>query len=175
MLPPPEWLKPPRSLLVILFLVTLVSVSALAWFGWKVLYQEQVVEAQRAQERLEQAADRIAATARGALAETGERVGAWLISPPTDGKPEAGLLLLMGDNSLLALPAGRLLYRPFPATGPEDHTGSFPDAGCSPSNVKAASAGAGAIKRPPSNTAHCGRSRSSRVTASVGASVSANE
>jgi hypothetical protein len=49
-----EWLKPPRSLLLILFLVTLVSVSALAWFGWKVLYQEQVVESQRAQERLEQ-------------------------------------------------------------------------------------------------------------------------
>ena len=127
MLPPPEWLKPPRSLLVILFLVTLVSVSALAWFGWKVLYQEQVVEAQRAQERLEQAADRIAATARGALAETGERVGAWLISPPVDGKPEEGVLLMVGENSFSALPAGRLLFRPFAAPEPEAPADTFSD------------------------------------------------
>jgi hypothetical protein len=42
-----EWLRPPRNLLIILFLLTLVSVSALAWFGWKLLEQERVVEAQR--------------------------------------------------------------------------------------------------------------------------------
>jgi signal transduction histidine kinase len=119
MMPPGEWLKPPRSLLLILFLVTLVSVSALGWFGWRVLYQEQVVETQRAQERLEQAAGRIAATARGALAETGERVGAWLISPPPDGEPVEGLLLIVGDNRLTALPPSRLLFRPFPSAEPE--------------------------------------------------------
>src|ERR1700689_4199887 len=99
-MPPPAWLnrawlKPPRSLLTILFLVTLVSVSALAWFGWKLLDQERVVEAQRDRERLEQAADRIAAIARGALAETGERLGTWLITPPPDGKPDEGVLLLI--------------------------------------------------------------------------------
>ena len=125
MMPPAEWLKPPRSLLLILFLVTLVSVSALAWFGWKVLYQEQVVETQRAQERLEQSADSIAASAKGALAETGERVGAWLISPPVDGKPEEGLLLFLGENHLAALPASRLLFRPFPSTGPEAPADTF--------------------------------------------------
>jgi hypothetical protein len=100
MRPPSEWLKPPRSLLLILFLVTLVSVSALAWFGWRVLYQEQVVDAQRTQERLEQAADRITATARGLLAETGERVGAWPISPPPDGKPDDGLVLIVSVKNL---------------------------------------------------------------------------
>src|ERR1035438_7868785 len=118
MTPPREWLKPPRSLLTILFLVPLVSVSTLGWFGWKLLDQERVVEAQRARERLEQAADRIAAIARGALAETGERLGAWLITPPPDGKPDEGLLLLLsssvsGNNgNLSALPSHRLLYRP---------------------------------------------------------------
>jgi signal transduction histidine kinase len=125
MLPPSEWLKPPRSLLLILFLVTLVSVSALAWFGWKVLYQEQVVETQRAQERLEQAADRITATARGVLAETGERVGTWPISPPADGKPDEGLLLIRSGNNVSVLPAGRLLYRPIPTPAPEAPAASF--------------------------------------------------
>src|ERR1700678_2814258 len=98
MTPPREWLKPPRSLLTILFLVTLVSVSALGWFGWKLLDQERVVESQRDRERLEQAADRIAAIARGALAETGERLGTWLITPPSDGKPDEGLLLLISRS-----------------------------------------------------------------------------
>ena len=123
MTPPQEWLKPPRSLLLLLFLVTLVSVSALAWFGWRLLDQERVIEAQRAQDRLEQASDRIAAVARGALAETGERLGSWLIAPPLDGKPEEGLLLIVSGNYLVALPPHRLLYRPTPAPQPEE----FPD------------------------------------------------
>ena len=113
MTPPSEWLKPPRSLLLILFLVTLVSVSALVWFGWKVLYQEKAVDTQRAREQLEQAADRITATAREALAETGERVGAWPTSPPAKGQPEDGVLLVLNGSDISAFPAGRLLYRPF--------------------------------------------------------------
>ena len=62
MTPLREWLKPPKSLLLILFLLTLVSVSALGWFGFKLLEQDRMVQAQQRQERLEQAADRISAT-----------------------------------------------------------------------------------------------------------------
>jgi hypothetical protein len=131
MTPPREWLKPPRSLITLLFLVTLVSVSALGWFGWKLLDQERAVESQRSQERLEQAAGRIAAIARGILAETGERLGTWLIAPPSDGKPDEGLLLVVSDTpaggTFSALPAQRLLYRRFPAPQPEDFTDTFAD------------------------------------------------
>ena len=67
MTPLTEWLKPPRTLLLLLFLLTLVSVSALGWFGWRLLEQERAVDAQRSQERVEAVADRIAATV-----ETGE-------------------------------------------------------------------------------------------------------
>jgi hypothetical protein len=122
-----EWLKPPRTLLAILSLVTLVSVSALLWFGWKLLDQERIVEAQRAQERLEQAADRIAAIAHGALAETGERVGAWLIAPPQEGKPEEGLLLITGPGGISATPRDRLLYRPPLPLEAEDAGNAFID------------------------------------------------
>ena len=122
-----EWLRPPRSLLLILFLLTLLSVSAVAWFGWKLLEQERVVEAQRAQERLEQAADRLAATLRGALAETGERLSGWLAAPPSGGKPDDGLLLLLSESTLSAWPPGRLLYRPLRSPEPEAPPEVFAD------------------------------------------------
>jgi signal transduction histidine kinase len=121
-----EWLRPPRKLLAILFLVTLVSVSALGWFGWKLLDQERAVEAQRAREGLEQAADRAVAIARGTLAEAGERLGTWLIVPPPAGKPDEGLLLILANGNLSASPARRLLYRP--QTQPEVEDSTFSDA-----------------------------------------------
>ena len=127
MMPLREWLKPPRSLLATLFLVTLVAVSALGWFGWKLLDQERLVEVQRGQEALEQSADRIVALARGSLAETGERVGSWLIAPPADGKPEEGLLLLLSGSSVTAMPRQRLIYRPSLAQSLEDIDNTFAD------------------------------------------------
>jgi signal transduction histidine kinase len=105
--------------------VTIVSVSALVWFGARLLDQERMVEAQRAQERLEQAADRITATARGALAETGERLGDWLISPPVDGRTEDGLVLLFAGDSLSAIPRQRLLFRPSDAPDAAEFADAF--------------------------------------------------
>ena len=119
MVPLREWLKPPKSLLLILVLLTLVSVSMVGWFGFKLLEQDRMVQAQRRQERLEQAADRMAATLRGTLAETGERLSAWLTTPPPAGKPEDGVLLTVDENSVTAYPAGRLLYYPAPSNEPE--------------------------------------------------------
>ena len=55
MVPLREWLRPPKSLLLILVLLSLVSVSAVGWFGYKLLKQDRMVQAQRRQERLEQA------------------------------------------------------------------------------------------------------------------------
>ena len=123
MTPLVEWLKPPRTLLLILFLLTLVSVSALGWFGWKLLDQERMLEAQRVQERLEQTADRIAATLRGTLAETGERLGSGQAVAPPDG-----LLLQFKDNAMAATPAERLLYYPYASAEPEANTGAFAEA-----------------------------------------------
>src|ERR1700676_2411767 len=114
MTPLVEWLKPPRTLLLILFLLTLVSVSALGWFGWKLLDQERMLEAQRVQERLEQTADRIAATLRGTLAETGERLGSGLAAAPPEG-----LLLQFKDTAMAATPAERLRYYPYASAAAE--------------------------------------------------------
>src|SRR5204862_2841794 len=81
MVPLREWLRPPKSLLLILVLLSLVSVSAVGWFGFKLLEQDRMVQAQRRVERLEQAADRLAAGLQRTLAESGERLSAWLTAP----------------------------------------------------------------------------------------------
>jgi signal transduction histidine kinase len=100
----PAWLTPPISLLVILRLLTLVSVSALGWLGWRLISQDRIVEAQRARERLEQSADRIAANLRRRLETAGEL---------------QGLLLTMTKDSFSVAPPGRLLYYPQAAPEPE--------------------------------------------------------
>jgi signal transduction histidine kinase len=110
--------RPPGSLLAILFCVTLVAVSALGWFGWKLLDQERAVEAQRAHERLEQTADGIAANAREALAE----------APPAGGQPAEGVLLTIAGNNIDAAPAGRLLFRPIAADETDASADAFAEA-----------------------------------------------
>ncbi len=96
------WLRPPRSLLVILFLLTLVSISAVGWFGWRLVEQGSVVEKQRTRERLEQTADRIVVTLRGMLAETGERLSEG--TPLTAGT--VGPVFILTENTLAAVAAG---------------------------------------------------------------------
>lgn len=121
MLPLKQWLTPTRTLLLLLFLVTLASVSTLALFGWRLLQQQRMVEAQRSQERLEQAADRITAIARGTLAEFSERLSAGLVVP-------GDVLFTLSAASLDAMPSGGLLYYPFPPPDPEPHAKLFAEA-----------------------------------------------
>ena len=97
----------PRSLLVILFLLTLVSLSAVSWFGWRLLAQDAVVERQRSQDHLEQAADHVVAAMRTWLDAGDEQLAA------------LGPVFAVTANSLDALPPVHLLYRSFPATDPE--------------------------------------------------------
>jgi signal transduction histidine kinase len=112
-MPVREWFRPPRHLLAILLLLTTASVSALLWFGWRLTQQESAVEAQRSRERLEQAADRIAALLRANLAETGERLAAAASSAAgiLPG-PDPSLLLILTRDRVSAYPPGRLLYTP---------------------------------------------------------------
>src|ERR1700739_2136844 len=118
------WLRPPRSLLVILFLLTLVSLVAVGGFGWRLLAQGSVVGEQRTQERLEQTADRIVVALRGILTETGERLSEDIPRTPSH---EIAPVFILTENELTALPPARLLYRPFPSTDPEAPSSVFAD------------------------------------------------
>jgi signal transduction histidine kinase len=83
-----------------------------------------MVQAQQRQERLEQAADRIAATQRSTLAETGERLSGWLATPPPAG-PGDGILLIGEGNTIAAYPAGSLLFYPTGDNSPEAPASQF--------------------------------------------------
>ena len=48
----PSRLRPPRNVLLLLFAVSAVSVSALAWLSWRLLEQDRALENQRIQERI---------------------------------------------------------------------------------------------------------------------------
>ncbi len=105
------WLKPA---FVLLFLLAGVSITALGWFGFRLLKQESTVQAQRSQERLEQSANRIATRVRTHLSTLAAQ-SAW------PGDPADALVL-----SWNRAPA-RLLYTPFPATDPEASPSAFHD------------------------------------------------
>ena len=107
-----EWLRPPRSLLLALYLLTVMSITAVGWFGSKLMEQERLIEAQRAQERLEQTADRVSASLRGVLADTGDRLSTYLTASPAP-YPTDGLVVVFTESSFTAIPPEKLLYRPF--------------------------------------------------------------
>jgi len=116
-----EWRTPTRTLLCLLFVLTLASISTMAFFAWRLLEQQRMVEAQSSRERLEQAADRITAIVRGTIAESSDRLGAGLVSP-------GDLLFTLSPTSLDATPPGRLLSYPFPPPDPEPHPDVFAEA-----------------------------------------------
>lgn len=118
---PRRWFRPPRALLLGLFLLTLVSVSALAVFGWRLLEGERLIEAQQSQDHLEHAADHLAAMIREALAKSDQRLA--------DGRVLQGEILFeLSAMSLSDSPPGQLLYYPLPAPDPEPHSKIFEQA-----------------------------------------------
>jgi two-component system phosphate regulon sensor histidine kinase PhoR len=70
--------RTPRSLLTALVATTVLVSATLAWFGWRLLDQQQAVDEQRARQQLEATADALAAGIRGRLAEAGDRLSEWL-------------------------------------------------------------------------------------------------
>jgi signal transduction histidine kinase len=108
-----------------LVLITGVSVAAVVWFGWKLYQQEDIVQAQRSEERLDQAAGRAAATIRSALAETGERLSAWESALPAVA---SGDLLAVAKEGGIAVTGAPLLYYPTSSHEPEADPSVFADA-----------------------------------------------
>ncbi len=109
------WRQPPQPLLVILYTFTAVCMSLLGWLAWRLIDQERLVESQRAQERIEQEADRVVATLRGVLAELGERLDAWDAS----SRPPEGALVVMVKAGSIETFGGKLLFSPMPQALPE--------------------------------------------------------
>ena len=107
-----QWIQTPRTLLLVLALITAASVSALVWFGWQLVEEEQDAEAGRAQARLEEAADASVARARTAIAREAAELTA-VVASGRLAKRGAGLpaVIEIGTGDVRAIPL-RLLFYP---------------------------------------------------------------
>ena len=109
----------PRKLPGLFLVATLVPVIALVWLGWRLLEQDRALENQRILERLEDAADLIAAAIDRRLAGMQDRLAEPATSFPSFDLPGDTLILRLGPRSLEAYPPGRLLFSPQVAPVPQ--------------------------------------------------------
>jgi len=105
------WFRPSRRLLLMFLLLSMGPAAALGWMSWRLLEQDRALEAQRAMERREYAADLVAgalsrrmAVSRRQLTQSGEASS--LVSAPD------AVVVTFQQNDLRVIPAGRLLYYP---------------------------------------------------------------
>ena len=90
-----------------------VVTVALGWAGWRLLDQQRAIDEQRTRERLESTADTAAASFLRRLAETGERLSAW-VSSPSSALPAVDGAVVVGirPDGIDVSPPGGLPYLP---------------------------------------------------------------
>lgn len=117
-MPLASWFRPPRHTLAVFLCLMLISGGALGWLGWRVLRQDRSLERQRVQERLEQAADHVAAALQENLSDLGNYLS---LSPSQAPKvvPADVAVLVEDERAVNIYPPGRLLYYPAVADGQE--------------------------------------------------------
>jgi hypothetical protein len=86
---------------------------ALGWSGWRLLDQQRAIDEQRARDRLENAADALAAGFLGKLADIGERLSGW-VSTPSSGLPAVDGAVVVGirPDAIDVNPRGGLPFLP---------------------------------------------------------------
>ena len=134
-MPMRDWLRPPRNLLVLFLGTTLVLTAGLGWLGWRLLQQDRAVEAQRVRDRLDSAADLVAAEMRQTL--TAAEAQLTLLSTLSASRlldSASAYAETFGDDALVvvfrpgavdAYPSHRLLSYPALPRPPEPTTDAF--------------------------------------------------
>lgn len=105
------WLRPPRRTLTVFLGLILVLGGALGWLGWQWLKQDRALEGQRRQERLELAADQMAAVLQQSLANL-ESYRDFVPTPGAKEPPDGVLVLQATKRAVNVYPSGGLLYYP---------------------------------------------------------------
>ena len=119
-----QWFRPPRHVLTVFLCLMCVFGGAMGWFGWQLLQQERSLERQRVQERLEQAADHMAATLQRSLSELETYLG-FIPGPGVKQPPEGVALLRATERTITVYPPARLLYYPATPGGQEPSSAAF--------------------------------------------------
>ena len=102
---------PSRRLLALFLILTVAPAAGLAWLGWRLLEQDRALEAQRALERQEYAADLVAGALSRQIAVTHRHFTQFGETSALVAAPDAVVVMFQQD-SFRDLPAGRLLYYP---------------------------------------------------------------
>ncbi len=102
---------PPRRLVAVFLALTMAPAAGLVWLGWRLLRQDRALEAQRAQERCEHAADIIT----GALEREIAAARQSLIEPDraaTADSSHNAVVVVLRPQGMQAYPSDRLLFYP---------------------------------------------------------------
>jgi len=120
------WLRSPRYLLTLFLAIMLVLAASLSWLSWRLLKQDRALESQRIQERLDNAADLIAASLLHKFSESRDQFTNLLALSDADLATRASNLAAQGGRTALivvlrqqvvdAYPRSALLYYPFQPT-----------------------------------------------------------
>lgn len=118
-----QWFRPPRHLLMLFLAIALTLVTALGWLSWRLLEQDRALESQRTQERLDHAADLVAAALLQNLTPIEEPLNRLAALPDAQLAVAAGqygkqlgdeaLVVVLRPRAIEAYPGSRLLYYPF--------------------------------------------------------------
>ncbi len=105
------WFRPPRRTLTVFLCLMLILGGALAWLGWRLLKQDRALEGQRVQERLELAADHMAAALQQSLTDL-ESYLSFVPSPGAKVPPDGVMVLQATKRAVNAYPPDGLLFYP---------------------------------------------------------------
>ena len=129
------WFRSPRYLLTLFLAIMLVLAASLSWLGWRFLKQDRALESQRIQERLDNAADLIAASLLHKFSESRVQFTSFLTLSDSDLAARASELSSQGAGTALivvfrpqavdAYPRAALLYYPFLPTAKEPPASIF--------------------------------------------------
>jgi len=132
------WFRSPRYLLTLFLAIMLVLAASLGWLSWRLLKQDRALESQRIQERLDNAADLVAASLLRKFSESRDRFTSLLALSDADLANRASELAGQGAGTALivvfhaqavdAYPRSALLYYPFQPTA-KDTPGNMFEAG----------------------------------------------
>ena len=120
------WFRSPRYLLTLFLAIMLVLAASLSWLSWRLLKQDRALESQRIQERLDNAADLIAASLLHKFSESRDQFTNLLALSDADLATRASnlaaqsgrtaLIVVLRQQVVDAYPRSALLYYPFQPT-----------------------------------------------------------
>src|SRR5215472_18227200 len=96
-----QWFRSPRYFLTLFLAIMLILAASLSWLSWRLLKQDRALESQRIQERLDNAADLIAASLLRKFSESKDQFTSLLALSDSDLSARASELAGQGAGAAL--------------------------------------------------------------------------